>query len=230
MREILNRMEKINQELAFASNLEAGTIRLGTFYSASACLLPKILVQFQKKYPNIEFAFFEGTYEEITDWLENGIVDIGFMIETGAHIAFETLPLVKDEMVVALPLEHRLGEKKTIDVKDISEEHLIMPKGMYAPYILEIFKEAKIDPMISFEVQDCTTIANLVKEGLGITIGPKLFLTTQQQLQLVHLNIENLRHISLAYTDKRSVSPAVQAFLKEAEQVFNLKGTSASSD
>lgn len=223
MREILNRIEQINQELAFASKLEAGTIRLGTFYSASACLLPKILARFQKKYPNIEFLFFEGTYGEVVDWLETGIIDIGFIIESSASKTFEMLSLVKDEMVVALPHGHRLGKRKMIEIEDIKEEPLIMPKGMYEPYILEIFKKAEIDPVVRFEVQDCTTIANMVQEGLGITIGPKLFLKTQRQLQLVHLAIENLRDVSLAYIAKPLVSPAVQAFLTEAGQIFNQK-------
>jgi len=51
IREVLNRMESINQEIALAKSIETGTIRIGTFASASSCLLPKLLVKFQKKTP-----------------------------------------------------------------------------------------------------------------------------------------------------------------------------------
>lgn len=59
IREVLNRMESINQEIALAKSIETGTIRIGTFASASSCLLPKLLVKFQKKHPNIEFKFMK---------------------------------------------------------------------------------------------------------------------------------------------------------------------------
>lgn len=220
MREIVSRIEKINQEIAFASNIEKGTVRLGIFYSASACLLPKILAQFQRKYPNIEFVLFEGTYEEIIDWLESGVVDVGFIIETNETTAYETLPLVKDDIVVAFSERHFLNKYESVTIKDIANEPFIMPKGMYAPYILEIFKDAHVEPNICFEVQDCTTIANLVKEGLGITIGSKLFLKTHSQLKHRDLAVKNVRDISLAFNSSKT-SPAVQAFLKEARRVFD---------
>lgn len=68
IREVLNRVEKIRQEIALTKNIETGLIRIGTFASASACLLPKLLVSYQKKHPKIEFKFYEGTYEEILEW------------------------------------------------------------------------------------------------------------------------------------------------------------------
>ncbi len=49
IREILKRMESIHQEVVLATNLETGMIRVGTFASASSCLLPKLLAKFQKK-------------------------------------------------------------------------------------------------------------------------------------------------------------------------------------
>lgn len=72
VREILNRMEHINQEIALQANLEIGTIRIGSFTSASACLLPKIISKFHRKYPKIELKLFEGSYEEIIEWLKTG--------------------------------------------------------------------------------------------------------------------------------------------------------------
>ena len=48
IREVLNRVEKIQQEIALTKNIETGLIRIGTFASASACLLPKLLVSYQK--------------------------------------------------------------------------------------------------------------------------------------------------------------------------------------
>ncbi|NEW07627.1 LysR family transcriptional regulator [Paenibacillus sp. SYP-B3998] len=220
MREILNQMEKIKQEVAFASNLEAGTIRIGSFASATSCILPKIISKFHKKHPNIEFVFFEGTYEEIIEWFETGVIDIGIVVQQNMNTKLNVLPLIKDKMVVAFPEGHRFQDEKTIDIQDLQEEPFIMPKGGYRTHVDEIFSQAKIKPLVRFEVQDCATIASMVQEGLGITIGPELFLKDQPKIKIGNLKELNWRSVALAYPSIQCASPAVQAFLIVAQGIF----------
>jgi DNA-binding transcriptional LysR family regulator len=220
IREVLKRMEVINQEIALVTNLETGIVRVGTFASASSCLLPKLLAKFQKKHPNIEFKFFEGTYEEITEWLKSGIIDIGFVVKDGSTQDFDVVPLIKDEMVVAYHPDHRFQLKDTIDMHELIDESFIMPTGMYQSHVEALFKEANIKPTILFEVHDCTTIANMVQEGLGVTIGPELFLKTQQNIKVSKLTIKNSREVALACQSIANASPAVKEFVTTAQHVF----------
>ncbi|NPC93622.1 LysR family transcriptional regulator [Bacillus sp. WMMC1349] len=221
IREVLKRIEIINQEIGLATNLETGIIRVGTFASASSCLLPRLLAKFQKKHPKIEFKFYEGTYEEITEWLQSGIIDIGFVVKGKSNPYFELVPLIKDNMVVAFHPEHRFRSTDMVNMDDLIEEPFIMPTGMYQSYVEEIFEEAHIKPSTRFEVHDCTTIANMVQEGLGITIGPELFLKTQQNIKVSKLNIKNCREVSLACHSIANASPAVKEFLIVAKEVFD---------
>lgn len=220
IREVLNRLEIINQEIALATNLETGIIRIGTFASASSCLLPKLLSKFQKKHPKIEFKFYEGTYEEITEWLLSGVIDIGFVVKGKSNPSLDLLPLLKDEMVVAFHPEHNFFDKETIDMHDLEKEPFIMPTGMYQSHVEELFREAQIKPFIRFEVHDCSTIANMVQEGLGITIGPELFLKTQSNIKIGKLNLTAYREIALAWPKISEASPAVKEFLIVAKNVF----------
>lgn len=221
IREVLKRVEIINQEIALTNNLETGFIRIGTFASASSCLLPKLLAKFQKKHPKIEFKFFEGTYEEITEWLSSGIIDIGFVVKGKSNPDFDLVPLIRDNMVVAFHLEHRFHSKETVNMDDLIEEPFIMPTGMYQSHVEELFEEAQIKPSILFEVHDCTTIANMVQEGLGVTIGPELFLKTQQSIRVSKLNIKSSREVALACHSIANASPAVKEFLHVAKDVFH---------
>lgn len=222
IREILKRMESIHQEVALATNLETGMIRVGTFASASSCLLPKLLAKFQKKHPKIEFKFYEGTYEEIIDWLSSGIIDIGFVVKGKSNPGFDLVPLIKDNMVVAYHPEHPFRSKEIVDMKALADQPFIMPTGMYQSHVEELFEEAQIKPPIRFEVHDCTTIANMVQEGLGITIGPELFLKTQQNIKISNLNIKNTREVTLACQSIENASPAVKEFLHVAKDVFDI--------
>lgn len=220
LRAILKRVEIINQEIALMTNLEAGVIRIGTFASASSCLLPKLLAKFQKKFPKIEFKFYEGTYEEIMEWLSSGIIDIGFVVKGKANPNLDLVPLIKDDMVVAYHPYHKFHLKETVDMDDLMDESFIMPTGMYQSHVEELFEEAQIKPSILFEVHDCTTIANMVQEGLGVTIGPELFLKTQQNIKTSKLNIKNSREVALACQSIENASPAVKEFLHVAQNVF----------
>lgn len=220
IREILKRVEVINQEIALMTSLETGIIRIGTFASASSCLLPKLLVKFRKKHPKIEFKFYEGTYEEITEWLGSGIIDIGFVVKGKSNPNFDLVPLIKDKMVVAYHPDHQFHFKETVEMNDLIDESFIMPTGMYQSHVEELFVEAQIKPSILFEVHDCTTIANMVQEGLGITIGPELYLKTQQNIKISKLNIENSREVALACHSIANASPAVKEFLHVAKSVF----------
>lgn len=220
IREVLKRMEIINQEIALATNLETGIIRIGTFASASSCLLPKLLAKFQKKHPKIEFKFYEGTYEEITEWLDSGIIDIGFVVKGKSNPHFDLVPLIKDNMVVAYHPEHKFQSRDTVNMEELAQESFIMPTGMYQSHVEELFEEAQITPSIRFEVHDCTTIANMVQEGLGVTIGPELFLKTQPNIKISKLNIENSREVALACQSIKNASPAVKEFLHVAKDVF----------
>ncbi|MGE6631603.1 LysR family transcriptional regulator [Bacillus sp. NPDC077027] len=222
MREVLSRVEKINQEAALAIHLEVGTIRIGTFASASSCLLPKILSKFQKKHPAIEFTLYEGTYEEIIEWLKSGVIDIGFVVNGDENPGFELVSLIKDQMVVALHSEHHLLAQDTIEVKDLEKEPFIMPTGMYQSLVEQLFEKAQVRPSIRFKVRDCSTIANMVQEGLGVTIGPELFLNTQSNVQIRKLNVTNHREVALACQSIADAGPAVKEFLTIAKQVFPL--------
>lgn len=220
IREILKRVESIQQEIALTTNLETGMIRIGTFASASSCLLPKLLSRFQKKHPKIEFKFYEGTYEEITEWLGSGIIDIGFVVKGKSNPSFDLIPLIKDKMVVAYYPEHRFRSLETVEMNDLMDEPFIMPTGMYQSHVEELFEEAQMKASVRFEVHDCTTIANMVQEGLGVTIGPELFLKTQQNIKISKLNLENHREVALACQSIANASPAVKEFLHVAKDVF----------
>ncbi|WP_028546661.1 LysR family transcriptional regulator [Paenibacillus taiwanensis] len=220
MQDIVNSVNKIKQELALVSNLEAGTIRIGSFTSASSALLPRLIAEFHRKYPHIEFVFYEGTYEEIEEWLDTGVVDIGFVLQPNEHTTFHTTPLIKDRMVVAFGADHRFHQLPVVDIQQLESEPMIMPKGVYRSHVNDLFVEAGYKPCIRFEVMDCNTIANMVQEGLGITIGPELFLTSQSGITTRHLTQLKWRGIALACPSLPSAAPAVRAFLAMAEDIY----------
>lgn len=56
---------------------ETGKVRLGSFPSVSAHFFPGLLRQFRQRYPSIEVILFEGTDDQVRDWIYTRAVDIG---------------------------------------------------------------------------------------------------------------------------------------------------------
>ncbi len=215
IRKILQLSEEMSQVAAAIRGVQIGTIRLGTFPSVSAKLLPGVIKAFKEIYPNIHIDFFEGGYEDIKKWLTEGIVDIGF-VTLPSDQAFDTIPLIQDDLVVLMSEKHPLSTQTVIKVEQIAADPFIMPKDGCDIIVKKLFKERKLKPNIQFEISDNNTIISMVKENIGITIVPKL--TLYHQIEGIHvtkLNEEIYRTIGLAL-HSRSASPAVNAFINVA--------------
>lgn len=221
IREIINQTEQIKQLAAAAKGLQIGTLRIGSFPSVSAKLLPTIIQSFRQRYPGIELVLFEGTYEEISGWIMAGAVDIGFL--TCPCEGLETVSLVTDELVALLPAGHPLTNQPQLTLEQLASEPFIMPKAGCEQLLKAAFHAAKITPDIQFEVADNATILSMVQSGIGISIVPRLILPDEStRLGIVPLANPLHREIGLAFRSLDSAAPATLAFIRAAQDSVKL--------
>src|SRR5699024_12431440 len=79
-------------------------------------------------------------------------------------------------MVFVLPIGHPLEIKDVVSLEETTGESLILTKAGSEEIVKRMFDKEELKPNIAYEVQGASTILNMVKEGLGITIGPELAL------------------------------------------------------
>ena len=77
------------------------------------------------------------------EWLDSGIIDVGFVVKGKADEAFDLLPLMKDKMVVAYHENHRFKQQPIVDMEELADEPFIMPTGMYQSHVEDIFQRRK---------------------------------------------------------------------------------------
>lgn len=80
IREVLKGIEKVEQVAAAEKGLELGTIHIGTFSTASAYFMPKLISEFKQKYPKLELVLHEGTVNEVKEWLHTRMIDVGILL------------------------------------------------------------------------------------------------------------------------------------------------------
>lgn len=215
-REIWNRSEQIKQVAAAAKGLQIGTIRVGSFPSASAKLLPGMIRSFRNRYPGIELVLLEGSYEEIKAWIAAGAIDVGFLPSPSEGI--ETVPLIRDELVVILPASNRLNAADSLSIEQIADEPFVMPKAGCEALVEEAFRGKQLVPNTEFEVVENSTILSMVQAGLGISVVPRLVLPdTLDGIAVISLSPPLFRQSGIGARSLTSASPAVLAFLQEAQ-------------
>lgn len=218
-REILSGVEKIEQEVAMEKGHEVGTIRIGSFPSASAYFLPKMINIFREKYPNLELVLYEGTLKEVEEWLLSRVIDVGIVILPNKEM--EIVPLTKGEMVVVLRDDHPLCEKEAITINDLEGEPIILFKGGYEPPIIDMFKQAGVPLRVEYAVSTVTTSLNMIQEGLSLAILAELSLMNlPPNVKTKELAPQVWREIALAVPSLRESLLAVQLFIEEFQGLF----------
>ncbi len=98
-----------HEEFAERSGLRRGRVRLGTTPTLGGHLLPRAIRGFFQAYPGLEITITEDGSDRLARQLEQGQLDLALLVEDpNMHdIVFE--PLLKEEIVVALPEGHRGG-------------------------------------------------------------------------------------------------------------------------
>lgn len=167
-----DKLEHKKQEM---QGLMGNTIKIGTFTSVSRNILPRLMKEFKKKYPEVNFVLSQGEYTTIIKWIKEGTVDFGF-INADADPDMNSSILYRDEMVAVLPKGHSLAPQNEVSLHDLATEPLILlDEGDYSVTAAS-FQAAGILPNLKYQVYDDYSILSMVKQGLGISLMYKLVL------------------------------------------------------
>ncbi|UNT57712.1 LysR family transcriptional regulator [Lysinibacillus capsici] len=215
MRNILSEAESIKQEAASILGIQNGKINIGSFLSFASKVLPTIISRFKGEFKGIEINFYEGSYDQITRWVEEGKVDIGFTSLSNPMDHLEAITIVRDRLVVIVPIHHHLAINEQVKAEDLQGEAFIMPQLGCEVSVKKFLQKHEVSPNIQFNVEENQTIIAMVCEGLGITIIPELALPYNLEGTIVKpLLPEPYREISIITRSKKQSLPAVKEFIK----------------
>ncbi|RPK06100.1 LysR family transcriptional regulator [Priestia endophytica] len=214
IRTILHWNEKMKQEAACINGLEVGSVRIGAFTSVCIQWLPRWIKHFKQEHPFIEIKILQGGYQDIEQWIANGVVDFGF-VSLPTLEGFETIPLKKDRLVCILPYNHPLGNQDKIRIEQLENESFIIQKSGYDHDIKRIFKETGVTLKNAFEMADDQAIIAMVENELGVSVIPELVLQgLSHNVTILSIEPEQHRFISIAAPSLKEISPASQKFIE----------------
>ena len=104
IRAVLNSDEALQQSIARLNGLEKGKVKLGAFNSVCAGLLPDILKGFMAQFPQIEVEVYQGTYDDVKEWLRTGQVDMAFL-SNNCREEFTLTELFREPLLCITPMD-----------------------------------------------------------------------------------------------------------------------------
>jgi DNA-binding transcriptional LysR family regulator len=180
---ILARLEAAEEALAAIAGLRGGKLRMASFPTAGATLMPKAIAEFRKSYPEVELSLEEGEPEEVAPRLRAGELDLALLFEfAGESLVGERMTraeLLEDPMFLALPRDHRLAARRRIRLEDLSKQAWVQTSGSSpcARHVVRSCHAAGFEPNVAFESDDYQTVQGLVAAGVGVALIPRMALS-----------------------------------------------------
>ncbi len=172
-------LEEAENELRAVLGIEAGRLRLATFSSAAASIVPLAIARFRGIHPGVELIVEMMEPEESIARLRCGELDIALSNDAQARPGepIERVHLFDDPMYVALPSGHRLAECPELRLGDLAGEPWMLATTRNCPDAA-MFKRAchaaGFEPIIAFENDDYHAILGFVAAGVGVALIPDL--------------------------------------------------------
>ncbi|PWJ39298.1 hydrogen peroxide-inducible genes activator [Sediminitomix flava] len=154
-----------------------GTIRIGIIPTVASSLLPIIIPDFLKSFPELELDIVEITTERIQEELANENIDVGILATPLENENLEENILYYEAMMV-----YGIGEddKKFVTPKDVINKKVwLLEEGncfRNQAVTLCALKEKVVEPKnLNFEATSFDTLLHLTDQFGGVTLVPELY-------------------------------------------------------
>jgi DNA-binding transcriptional LysR family regulator len=221
-RAVIERLASASAELDAIAALETGRLRLGTFWSAGATLVVQALAEFRSRHPGIRLTILEAGPESLGRAVREGELDlvvaydypsIGYTLDQG----LDGHPLLDDPSDLLIHHKHPLANRKRITFADLRDEAWLLPTfGPEVPaqkLITAACANARFEPNVIFQINDCEMTKALVAANLGVSLLPRLATHPAHPKVAVRPLQDCYARRVLALRLKEAQTPASDAFL-----------------
>ena len=220
---ILGMVDGTVREITEIGSGIAGSIQLGTITTSGALLLPELISEFHRRYPQVTYQIWEAEGARILELLDNRVIEIAITRTQVDSKVYESIVLPNEPLVVVMNKDQVIGASDSeVRMEELRDMPIIIPllwqslftatcrKLGFAPHILCVSDSI---------VQDLL----LVKRGMGAAILPvsSRTLLTDGNLHYKKLvSPEMSTHTVIAWLKNRTLSSSSEHFIKLFREMF----------
>ena len=229
-RAVLRRVEEARLEVQELSGLQRGALAVGAPPSVGTHLLPRAMATFSRRHPGIALAFREAGSRTLLSLLEEGELDLAVVIQPLRHPSLETLPLLEEELLLAVPRQHPLaiGDRRVRLAQLRDEPFVLLREGAYnlCDQTLAACRRAGFEPAAAVDGVEMDSTLRFVAAGIGLAILPEMVLSESDRdsgpVAVRHLQPKLTRSLVIARRRDRYFSAAAREFTSVLEAAARL--------
>lgn len=173
---ILNHLEQTKKQLKSIVAGSIGEVRIGFLGSAMQNVIPNLLLDLNKEYPNIKTSLEELSNHAQVNAIQKDQLDIGFVRLARVPKGIRLQPVFEDSFSLVLPAKHHLNIDTFRSMGQLANEDFILFSQEYSPLyydtVMSICENAGFSPRVSHKSVHAQTIFKLVENHLGVAIVP----------------------------------------------------------
>ena len=216
-RRVLTDLEGARSEVAGLASLERGRLSVGATPSLSTVLLPRVLAAFHSQHPGITLNVLEAGSRDLVDRLAVGGLDVALVIlPLPREELFDTSPLLREELVLAVAKRHRLAKRKSVRVSELRGLPLVMFREGYdlRSATIAACEQAGFHPTFAIEGAEMDGVLRMTAAGVGVAVVPSMVVEKGGALVAVRIAQPTLvRSVGVAFRRDRQHSRAADAFV-----------------
>lgn len=151
-----------------------GTLRLAGGMTVCLYVFPPLLKHVKRTHPDLDIRVTVASAARSLDEIRAGRHDAGLLTLPVEESDLETVPVMREELLLLTMPTHRLAHKKRIEPQDLAQEPFVLFEAGSATrrVIDRMFVTEQIEPTVVMDTENVEIIKAMVKTGLGISIVP----------------------------------------------------------
>ena len=177
-RDLLKGAEELMDVAQAAREPMAGPLRLGVIPTVGPFLLPRALPQLRETFPKLQLYLREDQTARLLERLDAGELDAVLLALPYALGDLEVMDLGEDRFSVVYPADHRLPASGVATPADIASENLLLLEDGHClrDQALAACELESARRNTAFNGTSLHTLAQMVANGLGVTLMPQMAL------------------------------------------------------
>lgn len=194
-----------------------GRIRVGAIPTIAPYFLPTILRAFRDQHPQATVIVYEETTDKLLHRCLQGEVDVALVAAPIPKQYLEVEPLFSEELLLVLPQDHALAEKKQITAADVQACPFVLLDETHclSDAVVSYCRQRSFQPVSVERASQLTTVAELVALGHGVSLIPQMARDLDHDERRVYRSLAGakpMRQIVLAWNPYRFQSKVLEHF------------------
>jgi DNA-binding transcriptional LysR family regulator len=197
----------------------SGVIRIVASSTPAEYLVPALISEFTQQHTGISVEVLVADSAQVARTLGDRQADLGLSGMPSTSVGYSTIPMAKDEVVLAVSSSHRFADQRSITIDQLRDENIIEREGGSGTWqtVVQALSASGIElpeHKVSMTLGSTQAVVAAVEQNLGVGFVTQHAVSSHSKVVAVRIDGLSLeRDLSLVYETGRVRGRHTQAFI-----------------